>query len=75
MNLIKIKRIIFKPFFESRIKNQVEKSFKLRNIIEIVRKREEFKLKLLEAKKVNIENNVNKYKNFIEVLNWIIINE
>jgi hypothetical protein len=68
----KIKRFLLKPVFDFKIKKQVKQTFYYRDILETVRKREEFKLKLLEAQKKNREKEIEKYTYYIETLDWVL---
>lgn len=64
-------------FREIRLRNGVNKKYKFRSMIEVIRKYEEFRMKRLEAEKEakdskDIDLKVQKYKNYMEAIGWVI---
>ncbi len=56
-----------------RLRKSLNQRFYYRDILEVVRKREEFRLLLNEALKDKKSNGeVSKYRNYIYLMNWII---
>lgn len=69
MRFLNLKRLLT----DNRLRRQVRQTFKYRDILEVVRKKEEFRYRLLEVSKLKHSNGeVAKYANYISVINWII---
>ena len=69
-----MKILIRKFLVDRRLRKQVKQRFYYRDLLEVIRKKEEFKFKLLEAEKNPTESNggIKKYQNYLVLLNWII---
>ena len=71
MNWVKIKTVLTKPLIERKMNSQVKQSYCYRDLLEAVRKREEFRLKMFELQKRG-NKDYEKYYNYIEALDWVI---
>ncbi len=73
MTWIRFKRILTKPITEMRLTRQVKQSFKFRPLKEVMLKREEFRVKYHEEiKKKDSNGELDKYQNYLDLINWII---
>ena len=73
MSWMNFKRELTKPFTEIRLRRQVKQRFFYRDIMEVMRKREEFRVKQQEvSKQKNSNGDVKKYGYYIDLINWII---
>ena len=72
MNFVSFKRFIRFPIDEFRMRRSLEERYKIKSVTEIVRKKEEFKLFLLESEKIGLEKDVLKYKSYIKTLDWVL---
>jgi len=70
MNWVKAKRILFNPIIKRKLNKSLYERFILRNLVEVINKREELKFKKLELEKQNIDSK--KYEHYLEVLDWLI---
>ena len=69
--MIKLKRFILDWLYELRMRKSLTQKFKLREIQDIVRKCEEFKYKLLQAKSSGAKEESN-YQAYVKALKWVL---
>jgi hypothetical protein len=70
MNWVRIKRILSNQFLKRKLNGSLSERFYLRDLPELINKREEFRFKKLELEKQ--QSDTKKYENYLEVLDWII---
>jgi ribosomal protein S4 len=72
MTVLELKRILTTPITELGLKQGVERRYKLRPTIDVVRKYEELKYKYLTAQKQEDAEKMAYYGPCLDVLRWVL---
>lgn len=66
---------LLRPFIEHRLAKGLHQRFAIRSLLDIARKREEFRYKLLEAEKQDDDTHrllAEKYRHYLDTLSWVL---
>ena len=75
MTMVDVEQFFTNPFIQWKLRRKVLKDMKLRSRDEILNKKFEWEQKLLIAEKTEQPADYNKFKNYLDVLDWILNNE
>ena len=70
--MLKFKMFFLAPYYRWKTRRETLQTFKLKSSSEILNKKKDFEAKYLQAEKFGNEKDMAKYRNYNEILRWII---